>query len=68
MCYDFKTQVLWSKVKPWIGLITRELNEVLSTMYLLYILHYVKNERSGLNIFYFSFLIFFWIYFPLFYF
>ena len=34
---QLKTQVLWSKVKPWIGLITRELNRVprykLSTLY-----------------------------------
>ena len=25
---QLKTQVLWSKVKPWIGLITRKLNRV----------------------------------------
>jgi len=33
-----KTQKLESKVKPWIGLITRKLDEVPSTMYLPYIL------------------------------
>jgi len=35
-----KAQGLKPKVKPWIGLITRKLNGVPSTMYLPYILYY----------------------------
>jgi len=38
LCYNFKTQELEPKVKPWTELITRELDGVPSTTYPPYIL------------------------------